>query len=541
MRTKEENIQLAELLFSEVVETPEDVQKKYPKRNLKGEGMVLRFAPSPTGFIHTGNIYTGLICTKLAKQSGGISILRIEDTDKKREIENGVTQIVEGLKGFGIQFDEGMLDEENWKGEYGPYIQSKRLDIYKVYAKDLVSKGYAYPCFLTEEELEDIRKKQEELKTRTGCYGEWATWRDASLEDIKGELDEGNKFVVRLYSTGKQENTFELQDLVKGDVTLRENDMDAVLLKSDGYPTYHFAHPIDDILMNVTHIMRGDEWFSSLSLHVELFDKLGFELLPYAHLSPLMKSEDGKKRKLSKRKDPEFAVSYYLEKGYPKEALLEYLLNIANSNFYDWKIQNPEKDINDFELRIEKFNSSGALFDIVKLNDICKNYISTLTAQQVYDMGIEWAKEYDKDIFKLMQENKEYCISIFNIERSGEKIRKDIVKFEDIRDQLGIFFDELLEKENIESLSDIVTNEKQKTLLEEYLKIFDIDDSLEEWFKKIKDISLRLEFEKVGDVAMVLRVALTHRKRTPDLYQVMKVLGKEKVVERIQKYIDIMI
>ncbi len=539
MRTKEQNIQLAQKLFPNVEKTPEDVIKKYPERKVKG--LVLRFAPSPTGFMHIGNVFTGLTCTKLAKQTDGVSILRIEDTDKEREVENGVSQIVNGLKGFGVEFDEGMLDDQDERGKYGPYIQSKRLEIYKIFVKDLVSKGFAYPCFLKEEELEEIREKQKELNIRTGCYGKWAKWRDANLEQIGEMLDRGEEFVIRLHSTGDSEKTFNIKDLVKGGVTLRENDMDAVLLKSDGYPTYHFAHPIDDTLMRITHIIRGDEWFSSLPLHVELFDKLDLPLLAYAHLSPLMKSENGKKRKLSKRKDPEFAVSYYIEKGYPKKGIIEYLLNIANSNFYDWRVQNPEKDLDEFELKIEKFNSSGALFDINKLDNTCKNYIATLTAQEVYDKAFVWTKSFDKEIYSLMEENKQYCINIFNIERTGDKIRKDLVKYEDVRDQLTIFFEELLEKEKIEDVSQKVEQEKQVEILNKYLEVFDVKDNQEEWFEKIKDISKELGFEKVGDVAMVLRVAVTHRTKTPDLYQIMNVLGEGKVRERIQRYIDIMI
>jgi glutamyl-tRNA synthetase len=539
MRTKEQNIQLAQRLFPNVTETPADVLEKYPERKVKG--MVLRFAPSPTGFMHIGNVFTGLTCTKLANQTDGVSILRIEDTDKEREVENGVFQIVKGLKGFGIEFDEGMLDEENESGDYGPYMQSRRLGIYKVFVKDLISKGFAYPCFLKEEELEEIREKQKELNVRTGCYGKWAKFRDTSLQQIGEMLDREEEFVIRLYSTGDSEKTFDFKDLVKGGVTLRENDMDAVLLKSDGYPTYHLAHPIDDRLMRITHVIRGDEWFSSLPLHVELFEKLGFDLLPYAHLSPLMKSEDGNRRKLSKRKDPEFAVSYYIEKGYPKKGILEYLLNIANSNFYDWRIQNPEKDIEEFELKLEKYNSSGALFDVVKLNNICKDYIATLTAEEVYNKALKWAKEFDKEIYSLMEENKDYCIEIFNIERTGDKIRKDLVKFEDIREQLTIFFDELLEKEEVEDVSGRVEQEKQVEILNKYLEVFNVKDGQEQWFEKIRDISKQFGFEKVGNVAMVLRVAVTHRTRTPDLYQIMNVLGEEKVRERVQRYVDIMI
>lgn len=539
MRTKEQNEQLAQLLFPEVKDCPEDVLSRYPERGTKG--MVLRFAPSPTGFMHIGNVYTGLVCTKLANQTEGVSILRIEDTDKEREIKNGITQIVTGLKGFGVEFDEGMVSETEEKGEYGPYLQSKRLDIYKVFAKDLVSKGYAYPCFMKEEELEEMRKKQEELKVAIGSYGKWAKWRDAEIADIKKELEKGEGFVIRLYSTGDPEKSFNFKDFIKGGVTLRENNMDAVLLKSDGYPTYHLAHPIDDKLMRITHVIRGEEWFSSLPLHIELFNKLGFDLLPYAHVSPLMKLEDGKKRKLSKRKDPEAAVSYYIERGYPKKGILEYLLNIANSNFYDWRIQNPDKSLDEFELKFEKFNSSGALFDIVKLDNICKNYIATLSAEEVYNNALQWAGDFDKEIAKLLEENKKYCIAIFDIERTGGKIRKDIVKFEDVRNQMTIFFDELLSKEDVSDIAERVSEEDQKAILTKYLEIFEIGDSPDQWFEKIRNLSKDLGFEKVGEVAMVLRVAITHRTQTPDLYQVIKVLGEEKVKERIKSYLDLMI
>jgi len=539
MRTKEQNEQLAQLLFPEVKDCPEDVLSRYPERETKG--MVLRFAPSPTGFMHIGNVYTGLVCTKLANQTEGISVLRIEDTDKEREIKNGITQIVTGLRGFGVEFDEGMVNETEERGQYGPYLQSKRLDIYKVFAKYLVSKGYAYPCFMKEEELEKMRKTQEELKVATGCYGKWAKWRDAGMEDIKKKLENGESFVIRLYSTGNPEKSFNFKDLIKGGVTLRENNMDAVLLKSDGYPTYHLAHPIDDTLMRITHVIRGEEWFSSLPLHIELFNKLGFDLLPYAHVSPLMKSEGGKKRKLSKRKDPEAAVSYYIERGYPKKGILEYLLNIANSNFYDWRIQNPDKSLDEFELKFEKFNSSGALFDIVKLDNICKNYIATLSAEEVYNNALQWARDFDEEIAKLLEGNREYCIAIFDIERTGDKVRKDIVKFEDVRNQMTMFFDELLSKEDVADIAERVREEDQKVILTKYLEIFEIGDSPDQWFEKIRNLSKDLGFEKVGEVAMVLRVAITHRTQTPDLYQVIKVLGEEKVRERIKNYLDLMV
>ena len=555
MRTKDENIQIAELLFPNVTETVDDIFKKYPKRNTKEGEMVLRFAPSPTGFLHTGSVYTSMVGVKLARQSNGIAILRIEDTDKKRDVEGGISLIVNGLKGFGIEFDEGPINETEQVGEYGPYIQSQRLDIYKVFAKDMVERGTAYPCFITDEELEQIRKEQEKLGVRTGYYGDWAKWRNATVEDIEKELKEGKPFVIRLYSTGDIDKSFEMTDRIKGRFTLRENDMDIVLLKSDGFPTYHFAHPIDDTLMGITLVIRTEEWFASVPIHYELFKKLGFKQIEYAHPSPLMKldNEGKSKRKLSKRKDPEADVQYYIENGYPNEAIIEYFLTLANSNFYDWRIQNPDVDTNEFQLKLEKFNKAGALFDIVKLEDICKDYIATLSAEEIYERSLNWAREYDEEEAKLLEENKEYCINIFNIERSGQKIRKDIVKFKDSKEQLRIFFDTFFDEDSYEDISSRVDKDVQKEIVEKYIDIYNPDDDSTVWFDNVKKLGEELGFcsdrkeyeanrEKykgtVGDVAMVLRVAITKKTQSPDLYQVMNVLGKEKVVQRLEKYAE---
>ena len=553
MRTEQENIQIAQLLFPDVKESVEDILKKYPKRNLHEEELVLRFAPSPTGFLHIGNVYTSLVGYLLTKKSRGLFLLRIEDTDKKREVENGIFAIVEGLKGFGIHFDEGMVNEKESEGEYGPYIQSKRINIYKAFARDLVSKGNAYLCFATQEELEKIREKQTSMKVRTGYYGEFAKWRDSSFEQVMGNLNDGIPFVIRLYSNGNINNKINCVDLIKGGVTISENDMDTVLLKSDGLPTYHFAHPIDDTLMGITYVIRGEEWFSSQALHMEIFKALGFEQLLYAHISPLMKMADGGKRKLSKRKDPEAAVSFYLENGFPIEGVKEYLLNIANSNFADWRIQNPEKEILEFDLKLEKLNKAGALFDITKLNDVCKEYVSRLSAKQVYEYTLEWAKEYNLDLFERLTNHKDYCIEILNIEREGEKIRKDIVKWSDIPHQMQIFFDDIYQ--NIEKESLDINPELQKNILNEYLDTFYLGDSLVEWFSKIKNIGMKngfcvdyKEYEKepgkykgkIGDVAMVIRVAITGKKQTPDLYQVIQVMGENRIRERIKKYINLL-
>lgn len=544
MRTEQENKEIAELLFPEVLETVEDIFKKFPKRQLNENELVTRFAPSPTGFLHVGTVFTSLINRKLVDQNGGVCILRIEDTDKKREVEGGVKLTLDGLKEFGIEFDESIE-----RGDYGPYIQSERLDIYKVFAKSMVAKGNAYPCFINEDELEGIRKKQNELGVRTGYYGEWAKWRDASVEDIKKELDLKKSFAIRLYSTGNFEEKFEFDDLIKGRASFSSNDIDVVLLKSDGYPTYHFAHPIDDVLMGVNLVVRTNEWFPSVPIHLELFDKLGFERIRYAHASPLMKLENGSKRKLSKRKDPEADTRYFLENGYPTVAILEYFLNIMNSGFADWRLQNPKLPYTDFELKLGKFNKSGALFDMVKLEDTCKEYVSKLSAEEVYDFVKIWAEKYDKQLFTRLSENKGYTVSIFNIEREGKKIRKDIVKWADVLTQLEIFFDDMyveLKKDHVEMEKNL-----QKDILQDFVNTLYFDDNREEWFEKIKNIAVGRgfctdykEFEnnpekyygKVGDVAMVIRVAITGKKQTPDLYEIIQVLGEGRVVRRINEY-----
>ena len=546
MRTEEENREIAQLLFPDVAESVEDIFKKYPKRKLKDSQLVVRFAPSPTGFLHVGSVYTSLINRKLADQTNGICILRIEDTDKKREIEGGVDLIINGLEKFGIKFDESVK-----KGEYGPYIQSERREIYKVFAKDMIARGCAYPCFASEEELEEIRKKQSESGERTGYYGKWALWRDAKVGDVKEALNEGRKFVVRLYSTGNFNNKFTFNDLIKGNCAFSENDMDIVLLKSDGLPTYHFAHPIDDTLMGINLVIRTYEWFPSVPLHLEIFSKLGFKSIKYAHPAPLMKMDGGSKRKLSKRKDLEADASFFLHQGYPLVGIMEYFLSIMNSNFEDWRIKNPSLPYTAFELKLEKFNKAGALFDMVKLTDVCKEYISRLSAEDVYNFVLEWAKEFDTDIYNKMISNKGYCISIFNIEREGDKKRKDMSKWSDVREQFKIFFDDMFENMKKDVLD--MDKELQINILKEFLATYYYGDNSTEWFNKIKKIAQDngfavdyKEYEKepskykgkVGDVAGVIRVAVTGRKQSPDLYQVMQVMGDSRVRNRIEKYIN---
>jgi len=544
MLTEIERKEIAELLFPNTKDTEEYI-KQYPKRNLPEGSEVTRFAPSPTGFVHMGSIYTSMISKKIANQSKGIFMLRIEDTDKSREIENGVEQISNSLEKYNLVPDEGILPNGEVKGEYGPYMQSQRLDIYRSFAKKLVLGGKAYPCFMSPDELGALRKKQEELGTRIGCYGEYAKGREAKLEDIKKELDNGKAFVIRLKSSGDFNKKFNFKDLIKGSVTFPENDFDSVLLKSDGYPVYHFAHPIDDYLMGTTIITRGDEWLSSVPLHKELYKVLGWEMPKYAHISPLMKidEETGNKRKLSKRKDPEANASYYIEKGYPIKGIMEYLLNIANSNFYDWRLQNPDKDTSNFDFKLEKIHKSGALFDFVKFENVCKDIVSKMSAKEVYNLALEWSREFNEDVCEKLTENKEYCLSILNIERGEGKIRKDISKMGDIKKQLEIFFDDTFEELKCPELKT-----DSKDILKRYLEVFDINDISQEWFEKIKQVAEEFEYAtdrkdfknnpdkykgKVGDIAMIIRIAVTKKERTPDLYQITQVLGEEKVRERI--------
>ncbi len=542
MRTESENIEISEMLFPNVKEKVEDILNKYPKRNIKEGEVVGRFAPSPTGYLHIGGVFASYIPKKLVKQYGGSFILRIEDTDKKREIKEAFKPILEGLEYFDISVDEGVVSEDEQNGEYGPYIQSERRDIYAVFAKDLVAKGKAYPCFASEEELEEIRGKQKELGVPIGYYGDWAKWKNVSFDDIKEALESGKKFVIRLNSNGDGSQRFQYTDLIKGKKDLVKNFMDSVLLKSDGLPTYHFAHPIDDTLMDITVVTRGEEWFASVPLHFEIFEALGFDVKPYAHISPLMKIDEGNRRKLSKRKDPEADVRYYMSKGYPGEGVMEYITNIANSNFYDWRISNPDASYLDFEFKLEKMNKSGALFDIVKMEGVCRDFVASLSAQEVYERSLNWAEIYDEDIFKILSENKEKCIEIFNIEREGEKVRKDIAKWEDIREQLDIFF--LYDQMDMPDIS----NPDKDEIVKKFLDTYDEGDSVDRWFEKIKDIGNDLGYTsdyrafnedpskykgKVGDVAMILRVLTCKKERTPDLYQIMKVLGKEELKRRL--------
>lgn len=540
---------LANLIFPDAKEITY-YEEKYPERNLKEGAIVTRFAPSPTGFVHIGGLYQSVIARKLATQTDGVFFLRVEDTDQKREVENGITGIVQALNDFGIVPDEGMISETEGKGNYGPYRQSQRKEIYQSYAKYLISQGKAYPCFCTPEDVEEIRNKQEAAKIRPGYYGVWAKCRNVTVEEAIKRIENGEKYIIRFKSPGREDRKIKHHDVIKGNVDFPENDQDIVIIKADGLPTYHFAHAIDDHLMRTTHVIRGDEWLSSVPLHLQLFHELGFKAPKYAHIAPIMKNDNGNKRKLSKRKDSEAAVSYYDEEGIPEEAVKEYLMNIANSNFENWRRANKEKSIEEFELQLNKMSVSGALFDMIKLLDVGKTVISMFTSEEVYEKSLEWANKYDNEL-KDMLKDKEYALKIFSIERGNKKPRKDISKWSEVKENIEYMYDEkFLNKEQEYPYQVINEREDINKILELYLeKYYNENNDKQEWFDKIKELSGELGYAKevkefkanpeaykahVGDVSTVIRVALTGRTNTPDMYEIMKVLGKESIEKRLK-------
>lgn len=544
--------ELANLIFPEAKEISY-YEEKYPERNLKEGAIVTRFAPSPTGFVHIGGLYQSLIARKITEQTEGVFFLRIEDTDQKREVENGIIGIVSALKDFVITPDEGMISEEEEKGNYGPYKQSLRKEIYQAYAKYLIEQGKAYPCFCTPEEVEEIRAKQEAAKIRPGYYGVWAKCRNHTVEEMAEKIKNGESYIIRFKSPGREDRKIKHHDVIKGNVDFPENDQDIVIIKADGLPTYHFAHAIDDHLMRTTHVIRGDEWLSSIPLHLQLFHELGFKAPKYAHIAPIMKNDEGNKRKLSKRKDAEAAVSYYEEEGIPEEAVKEYLLNIANSNFENWRRANPDKLMDEFELLLNKMSVSGALFDMVKLLDVGKTVISRMTAEEVYEKALDWAKRHDEELEKML-EDKEYALKVFGIERGNKKPRKDISKWSEVKENIVYMYDDKFLEVSQEYPYQVV-NEKQEIekILKLYLeKYYDPSDDKQTWFDKIKELAGEMGYAKevkefkanpdqykahVGDVSTVLRVALTGRTNTPDMYEIMQIMGKDSMTKRFEKAI----
>ena len=547
------NKDLANLIFPNITKTIEDYEKIYPERNLPEGAMVTRFAPSPTGFVHMGSLLASFISSKAAKDTNGVFYLRIEDTDQKREVENGIEGIVADLKNFEINIDEGALSRTESIGNYGPYIQSERKEIYHAFIKHLLEIGMAYPCFCTEEHLDEIREMQEATKSRIGYYGRYAVCRNLKIDEAYNRIKNGEKFIIRLKSPGDFEKKIIVNDLVKGKIEFPENDLDIVIMKSDGLPTYHFAHLVDDHLMRTTHITRGDEWVSSLPIHIQLFQVFGFNPPKYAHLSPIMKQEGDTKRKLSKRKDPEAAMSYYTELGIPIKAVHLYLMTIANTNFEQWYDANKDKSIDDFKFDFKKISASGSLFDLEKLINISRNYISYLSAEEVYNNVLTWSKTYDLELYELLSKYKEYTINVFSIERYQKKPRKDYESWSSIKKNIWYMYDELFQNVDYDK-GNITDKNEINNILSTYINsYYQESDDKDTWFSRIKELSTALgycanmkEYKEnpnnykgsVADVSTVIRIALTSSTMTPDLYEIMKLLGADRVKSRILKFIN---
>ena len=522
----------------------------FPARTLPEGAIVSRMAPSPTGFVHLGNLVQGLTSERLCHQSGGTLFLRVEDTDAKREVPGAVEVLINSLKHYNILFDEGATVDGD-AGSYGPYRQRQRAEIYHVYAKQLVLQGEAYPCFCTEEELANIHAQQEAEKANYGYFGKWAIWRDRSIEDIQTALAEGKPYVLRYRSTGSLENKIKFTDLIKGNLELTENDIDHVLLKSDGIPTYHFAHAVDDHLMRTTHVVRGDEWLPTLPFHLQLFRALGFRAPKYLHIGPLMKMDGESKRKLSKRKDPELALSYYRAAGFPVQSVYEYLMTVLNSNFEDWRRANPDAPVDNFKFSHKKMNPAGSLFDEAKLRDVSKNVISRMDAERVYDEIVSFAKDYDEDLYNHLTADPAYAKAILGIGRGGKKPRKDFAVWTDVKPYLDFFFDDWFKI--VDTYPENFDKEDIKKALTAFLAGFDPTDDMNAWFDKIKAVADSLGYASdmkaykenpgafrgnVADVSMFLRVAVTGKLNSPDMYAVMQILGKERVSARIENMLN---
>ena len=546
---------LADILFPDIEKSPEDYEKMFPERDIPDGAMVTRLGPSPTGFIHLGNLYGAFVDERLAHLSGGIFYLRIEDTDDKRYVEGAVKTIIDSLDFFDIHFDEGATLAGD-KGAYGPYSQSERGEIYRCFVKDMVKKGFAYPCFMTEDEIAEIRKEQEAGKLTPGIYGRYARCRDLSVEDVQGNIDAGKPYVIRLRSTGDHDmpqekiRHIQIKDAIRGKLSMPENDQDIVILKTTGIPTYHFAHVIDDHFMRTTHVVRGEEWLSSLPIHIELFEKLGFKPPVYCHTAQLMKlDENGGKRKLSKRKDPELSLDYYKEMGYHPAAVREYLLTILNSNFEEWRKANPDTPAEDFPFSLKKMSNSGALFDLNKLNDVSKDTLVRIPASDLYTFLLGWAEEFRDDIAGLIRDNAQMVTSALDIGRSGNKPRKDLVNASQMFDFISFFFDDHFEIKD--ELPEQVSREDCRAILDAYLETYDHADDQSAWFDKVRQIATDLgyaakpkDYKKnpddykghVGHVSTAIRIALTGKTQSPDIWEIQQILGEEKTRQRVSAY-----
>ncbi len=543
--------QLSQAMFPNVTATPEQLEERYPKRDLKEGARVTRIAPSPTGYLHLGVFFTAMINRLTAGATDGVFYFRLEDTDKKREVEGGADDILTGFNTYGLTLDEGFVAPNTVVGNYGPYQQSQRVDIYHVYVKWLVEQGLAYPCFCSEEERLAAREKQEAQKCRTGYYGEFAKCRALSVEDALTRIQNGDSYVVRLRSPGDESRRITFDDLIKGKIEMPENDEDIVLLKSDGVPTYHFAHAVDDHLMRTTHVIRGDEWISSVPKHLQLFRVLGFKPPKYAHVSPIMKEDNGGKRKLSKRKDPEAAMHFYAQQGYPADSVLEYLHTIANSDFEDWRRANAGVPRAKFPFNLKKMSVSGALFDMNKLNDVSKNVIAAMDADAVTAAVMAWAKEYDDAFYQKLAADPVFANGIFAIDRGGAKPRKDMAKWSDAPEYAAYFFDDGFD--NHWELPETINAEDAVAVLKAYKTAYDPTADKQAWFDTVKSLCEPLGFcpevkvykkdpdaykGHVGDVSTIIRLAITSRRNTPDLCSIMQLLGNDRVAERLDNAIE---
>lgn len=542
---------MAELLLPDIDKAPDYYEQIYKPRALPEGARVTRIAPSPTGYLHLGTLFAALVNRITATSTGGVFFTRIEDTDKKREIEGGTRDIISGLDRFGIKIDEGFVSADKQSGEYGPYKQSERAEIYQTYAKSLIKQGLAYPCFCTAEELDEVRKNQEEQKERTGYHGKWAKHRNITFDEAKALIDAGKPYVVRLKSPGNEENRIVFDDCVKGKIEMPENDEDFVILKSDGIPTYHFAHAVDDHLMHTTHVLRGDEWISSVPKHIQLFKLLGFKPPKYGHISPIMKLDNGAKRKISKRKDPEAAVHFFAEQGYDSESVIEYLMTIVASDFEDWRRANPDKSYKYFKFNLKKMSVSGALFDSDKLNDVSKTVISKLDSGTVYNKLTDWAKEFDSEFYEILTENPDYTKAMLSIDRDVPKPRKDIAKWNEAKEYFSYFFDALYKPDF--TLPENISPADAAEFLKRYKSVYNAADDRQQWFDKIKQIAPEIGFAAetkqykadpesfkghAGDLSTVLRIAVTGRRNTPDLCSIMQVLGYDTCISRIDAAIN---
>lgn len=546
---------LAELIFPDVTKTVEDLEKEYPERDLPEGAYVTRFAPSPTGFLHTGSLFTALVAYTVAKQSGGVYFFRLEDTDQKREIAGSGLELVEQLAYFGVKQDEGYLGDHE-EGKYGPYVQSKREGIYRIVIKELMKRGRAYPCFCSQEDLTLLRQTQEANKVIPGYYGPYAKCRNYSIDEAIEMIKAGKPYVIRFKSMGNHNNYVKVHDLIRGDLNLSENDQDIVILKSDGLPTYHFAHLCDDHFMRTNCVTRGEEWLSSLPIHLELFASMDWKAPQYAHLPVIMKLDNGNRRKLSKRKDNEAAVSFFLEQGYPKEGIIKYLLTIANSNFEEWLLANPREDVSKFKFTFEKMSLDGALFDLPKLLNISKDVLCYFDKDKVTEEALEYAKKYDTDLLNFIEADVERFKSIINIERNQDHPRKDYEKYSDFFGKIKFFdsaiYNSMLEETEL-PFNQFIEKKVISEVLTEFAETLDINVDESTWFGNLKALAVKHNFAEsfkiyknakdsylghVGDVAEMVRIAMTTSRNSPNLYQVLCILGADEVKRRISATIS---